>query len=183
MRKEKIIYFCDRVRCGSSDGSNYCLSSVSWSTVHKYYRGRYLLVSHGDRGSIWLPKPPGDCFRSRILLFSLSCCQLGFGGLLSLMSINSTAALSPPRAALPSQCPTPSSFPSVCTDPRGPRLPPRARHGPTSIDISAGLHWWAERAAQNGPEPSDIFWEGSGNRGRNSDGKWVLNDYQLFCMF
>lgn len=126
---------------------------------------------------------PGIVFRSRILLFSLSCCQLGFGGLLSLMSINSTAALSPPRAALPSQCPTPSSFPSVCTDPRGPRLPPRARHGPTSINISAGLHWWAERAVQNGPEPSDIFWEGSGNRGRNSDGKWVLNDYQLFCMF
>lgn len=75
---------------------------------------------------------------------------------LSPVSINSTAALGPPLAALPSQCPTPSSFPSVCTDPWGPRLPPGARHGPTSINISAGLRWWAERLSQNTSEPSDI---------------------------
>lgn len=126
-RQRGRLFFCDTVRYGIGDMSNYCLSAVSWSIVqlqwesYKYYRGRYNLhVSHKDRGSIWLPKPPGDCFRTEYF-FSL---RLAFSSALSLVSINSTAALSPPLAALPSQCPTPSSFPSVYRDPWGPRLPP-----------------------------------------------------------
>lgn len=94
--------------------------------------------------------------------FSLRLAFSSASELLSLVSINSTAALSPPLAALPSRCPTPSSFPSVCTDPPGPWLPPRARHGPPSINISAGLHWRAAQFLRK--EPCQVrflrkFWE------------------------
>lgn len=171
---------------GNGDMSNYCLSAFSWSTVqlqwecYKYCRGGYYLhISHKDRGSIWLPEPPGDCFREE---YFFSLC-LAFSSALSLVSINSTAASSPPLAALPSQCPTPSSFPSVCTDPWGPRLPPGARHGPTSINISAGLHWWAERVSQNGSEPSDISEKVLGMEWATLMGNGFLKDCRLFCMF
>lgn len=169
-RQRNRLFACDRARHGSGDMSNYCLSAVSRSSVqlqqecYRYYRGRYLHVSNKERGSIWLPNVPGDCFRAEYF-FSLSCFQLQRA--LSLMSINIAAALSPPLAALPSQCPTPSSFPSVCTDPRGPRRPPRARRGPASINISAGLRRWAERVSQNGSQWH--FGESSGNGARNSE--------------
>lgn len=70
---------------------------------------------------------------------SLSRFQRGFGGLLSLMSINSTAALSWQQLCHPSVPRRPASHLS-CTDPWGPPASdPGARHGPTSINTSAGF--------------------------------------------
>lgn len=129
------------VRSRTGNTSNYCLSNSSETSTYES------VPSLEDRGFSWRLNPPGVYF-CLCLAFSLAWRTL------SPVSINSSAALSPLLLALPSQCPTPPSFPSVCTDPWGPRLPPRARHNPPSIDISAGLRWRAERVSQKGDAPS-----------------------------
>lgn len=124
------------------DKANCCLSVSCDTSSSRETTANILLLSHLYRSSIWLPKLPGDCFVAEYFFVLLSAQHSRAP---SLVSINTTAALSPPLAALLSLCPTPSSFPSVCTDPWGPPwLPDGARHGPTSINISAGLCWWAE---------------------------------------
>lgn len=82
------------------ESSNYCLSAVSRITrqdqweCYKYYRHRCNRHISG-LGSIWLLKPPEDCFRAEYF-FSLCLAFMA----LSPVSINSTAALSPPVAQL-----------------------------------------------------------------------------------
>lgn len=167
-RQRGRFFFCDRVKYGSGHLSNNCLSAVSWRIIQlqwerdKYYRGRYICTYHvGIEAPFGYRNHRGIVLvRNISFLFVFLSARLQRA--LSLVSINSTAALSPPLAALPSQCPTPSSFPSVCMDPRGPRLPPGARHGPTSINISAGLRWWAERVSER-IRAKWHFWERSGN--------------------